>query len=105
MSIGRVLSEPSNEMYDYLAIFIRDELLSWQQMGRKAPVSDQQLREYVNQNVDLLMKRAQTLSCKLEREQEIERVEPINQTILDLISQAVNPLKLSQMDLAFLPQF
>ncbi|KAI8907173.1 hypothetical protein EDD86DRAFT_232632 [Gorgonomyces haynaldii] len=104
MSIGRSLTEPVNEMHDYLAVFVRDELLTWQQMGRRQPVQDGQLRDHVHQNVDLLLKRAQALSCKVEREQGADRLQPVNQTILDLVSHAVNPLKLAQMDVAFLPQ-
>lgn len=103
MSIGRALVEPVNEIHDYLGIFVRDELVTWQQNGRKPPLPQEQLSEYVLQNVDLIIKRCQGVACLAERDQP-DRLEPLNQTILDLISQAVNPLKLAQMDIAFLPQ-
>ena len=83
--------------------------------------------------MEVISKRAQALSCKAERDRvkmtnvlkvyhvlktapvylffylnvylkATESIEPAYRTILDLISQAVNPLKLAQMDVAFMPQ-
>ncbi|KAI9333573.1 hypothetical protein BDR26DRAFT_909001 [Obelidium mucronatum] len=98
MSIARGLSEPESELEDYLAIFIRDELITSQNTSRKPAFQDAQLRDYVTQNCDLLVKRTAALACKVEREKGVETAHPANQTILDLISQAGNPLKLAQMD-------
>ena len=56
-------------MDDYLSIFIRDELITWQNVSRKSTLSDTQMREQVIQNVDLVVKRAQALSCRVERTQ------------------------------------
>lgn len=91
-------------MHDYLGIFVRDELVQWQINARKPQLVPLQLREFVNQNVDLLLKRTLAISCKAERDQGVERVEPVTQTIVDLISQAVNPVKLAQMEIGFMPQ-
>lgn len=95
-------------MENYLTLYLRDELSSWYTLSRKTSVSDTQLRDHVLQNVDLVTRRIQGLSCKAERERspttEGQRVEPVYQTLLDLISQAVNPLKLAQMDIGFMPQ-
>ncbi|KAJ3037893.1 hypothetical protein HDV00_001237 [Rhizophlyctis rosea] len=102
MSIGHSLTEPEFELDDYLSIFIRDELVTWQNISRKAPVPETQLRDFVSQNVELVMKRAQALSCKAEREKANEKVEPVCQTMLDLISNAVNPSKLAAMDVQFM---
>jgi transformation/transcription domain-associated protein len=106
IAIGRALSEPSNEMHDYLAIFCKDELISWYQANRKSPATDENLKEYVNLNVDLLIKRTQLMSCKAERDEgsRAERICPLNQSILDLMNDAMNPLKLAITDIGFLPQ-
>ena len=68
--------------------------------------------------MEILVKRIQSMGCKMEREEvriyrqfnppvnsfQGEMKHPADQTIKDLIAQAVNPLKLAQMDIAFLPQ-
>nr|KAJ3422805.1 hypothetical protein HK105_006243 [Polyrhizophydium stewartii] len=108
MAVGRSLTEPEFELGDYLSIFVRDELVTWRANLRKPAFQPAQLREHVNNNVEVIVRRAQALSCKAEREKPVpsanERAEPVCRTILDLISQAVNPLKLAQMDIAFMPQ-
>ncbi|KAJ3229390.1 hypothetical protein HDU78_009079, partial [Chytriomyces hyalinus] len=90
------------ELEDYLSIFVRDELVTFQNVSRKPAFQEQQLRDLVNQNCDLLVKRTQALACKAEREKGIEMPHPANQTILDLMNQAVNPLKLAQMEPIFM---
>ncbi|KAJ3211873.1 hypothetical protein HDU67_004198 [Dinochytrium kinnereticum] len=102
MSIARSLIEPEHELEDYLSVFVKDELIAWQNMGRKPPLQDHQLRDLVNQNVDVVVKRTNGLSCKMERDKAGDGLVPANQTVLDLISQAGNPLKLAQMDPTFL---
>lgn len=72
MAIGRSLTTPEFEMDDYLSLFIRDELNSWQSGAAASPVlkllSDAQFRDLVQQNVQLVTKRAESLSCRMERE-------------------------------------
>jgi transformation/transcription domain-associated protein len=93
------------DLKDILSVFIRDELMSWQNIIRKPTVgSSARLRELVNANVRLCVHRAQVLSCKSERENSSEKPEPLFQSVIDLISQATNPLKLAQMDISFLAQ-
>ncbi|KAI8806472.1 hypothetical protein BJ742DRAFT_680099, partial [Cladochytrium replicatum] len=93
LAIARSVTEPEYDLEDFLSLFVRDELVAWQQGSRKpATLTEQQTRELIAQNVNVLLQRAQGLSC---------RTEP-NQTILDLIANATNPLKLAQMELAFL---
>ncbi|TPX61909.1 hypothetical protein PhCBS80983_g00781 [Powellomyces hirtus] len=101
-AIGRALTEPSYELEDYLSIFVRDELVTWQNIVRKPPVQESQLREFTLQNVDLILKRTTGIACKEEREKGLELCEPANQTVLDLISNAVNPHKLCQMDASYM---
>lgn len=59
----------------------------------------------VQQNCELIMKRAQTLSCIKEEEQVLEQNSPLFQSVLDLISSATNPQKLAQMDAHWHPWF
>jgi transformation/transcription domain-associated protein len=103
-TIADALSNPDNDLHDFLAVFVRDELMTWQNNIRK-PVNanNSRIRDLVNQNVRLILSRAQTLSCKVERDHGADKVEPLYQTVLDLISQATNPLKLAQMDISYLP--
>ncbi|KAJ3022967.1 hypothetical protein HKX48_004725 [Thoreauomyces humboldtii] len=101
-AIGRALTEPAYELEDYLSIFLRDELVTWLTIIRKAPMADASLREATLQNVDLVLKRTAGIACKEEREKVLDHCEPANQTVLDLISNAVNPHKLCQMDVSFM---
>ncbi|KAK3822766.1 MAG: hypothetical protein J3Q66DRAFT_279230 [Benniella sp.] len=101
MSIARCLTEPEFEFDQYLGIFIRDELVSWFTAGMKT-VTEQNLGERVSSTVDQVLKRTSLLSCKPEREKGRGGNIPANQTILDLISQASNPLKYAQMDCTWL---
>jgi hypothetical protein len=56
-------------MEDYLNIFIKDEFIHWHNQAHKdTPINENQLREVVLSNCDLIMKRAYLLSCKHERE-------------------------------------
>jgi len=113
LSIAKSLTE--GDLQEYLSVFVRDELNSWLAASKKAPLEDKQVKELVATNVDLITRRAQALACNAEKDKNL-RVEPsvngivpppvvlpCNQTILDLISQAVNPLKLAQMDLSWTP--
>lgn len=59
----------------------------------------------VQQNCELIMKRAQTLSCVKEEEQVLDQNAPLFQSVLDLISSATNPQKLAQMDAHWHPWF
>lgn len=59
----------------------------------------------VQQNSELIIKRAQALSCIKEQEQLCDGGGTVFQTILDLISSATNPQKLAQMDAHWHPWF
>ena len=85
-----------------MTLFVRDELVSWQNATKRTALQEHQLRDSVRSNVDLLLRRAQGIACKSDREKGQASVIPANQTLLDLISQASNPLKLAQMDISFL---
>lgn len=99
MIIARCLSEPEFELDQYLSIFVRDELISWYTQQHRPTVQDQQLREIVRMNVEAIVKRASSLA------QVGQGNIPANQTVIDLISQAVNPRHLSLTDNLWMPYF
>jgi transformation/transcription domain-associated protein len=89
-------------------VFVRDELNAHLASFKKPPMLDSAVKEHVASNVDILTRRASALACPGESEKSVVaeggvNLVPANQTILDLISQAVNPLKLAQMDLNYIP--
>jgi phosphatidylinositol kinase/protein kinase (PI-3 family) len=78
-------------MESYLSIFVRDELSAWQKM---TTISPQEFHDKVNQNVQIIVSRAEELSCRKEREAASgEVLTPVTQPLLDLISAATNPQK------------
>ncbi|KAL6601053.1 hypothetical protein U3516DRAFT_602921 [Neocallimastix sp. 'constans'] len=186
MSISRSLIEPEFELENYLGIFIKDEIISIQNIAqnRIKTLQDNNLRKYVAQNIRLIQHRTESLSCKQEREklnnyienQKLKNISgpnksksdslnsesknnkeinekddksnlknvlinnvnsndskasksdahennidsnkdiknndeentfniPANQTLIDLISQATNPHKLSQLDITWMPYY
>lgn len=108
-AIGRALTETEYEMEDYLSLFVRNEVVMRQIFSNKPALTKDKVQEIVIQNSELLLKRSLGLACATERKKmDIEGTQPskleaVDQTILDLISQAVNPIKLAQMDAVFLP--
>ncbi|KAF2269491.1 hypothetical protein CC78DRAFT_612460 [Lojkania enalia] len=92
MTIGRCLLEPEGELDMQLAIFMRDEMNHWF-MSQHKQLSSEMLRESVQQNSDLIVRRV-TVVGNLPSMNNL----PANQTVVDLVSNAVNPVKLSQTD-------
>jgi transformation/transcription domain-associated protein len=108
-----------------LAIFVSDEMQFWHSSRKNAKPSDVQLRELTLTNVDAVCRRAKLLSCKMEREKVSSHAgtgmeyaltlghfppaqvpigaNPVNQTLLDLVTHATNPLRLASMDPSLLP--
>ncbi|ODQ63382.1 hypothetical protein NADFUDRAFT_28952 [Nadsonia fulvescens var. elongata DSM 6958] len=92
MNIARCLTEPELDLEQYLSLFVRDEMISWYTQQHRPSVQDQQLREIVRVNVETIVKRAISLA------QVGQGNIPANQTVIDLISQAVNPRNLALTD-------
>lgn len=65
---------------------------TWFTQQHRPLIQENQFRERVVGNVDLLVRRVSSLS------QVAQGNLPANQTIIDLVSQAVNPRALAQMD-------
>lgn len=129
-SVASSLTQPEAAFEDYLNLTIRDEMYTWYQNqelcnNRNGPMesppvlksdmsdSEEDIRSKTRQNVDFIIKRAQTFACLKEMSvvQHLIGTEnehnygPIFQSILDLINCAVNPQKLCQMDAYSHPWF
>jgi transformation/transcription domain-associated protein len=92
MSVARSLTEPEGELEMQLAIFMRDEMIHWFTSQHK-PLPPEVLRETVTINSDNVVKRATALGS-LPTGLNL----PANQTVVDLVSSAVNPVKLAATD-------
>ena len=97
MAIARCLTEPQFELEQQLSIFVRDEMIFWFTQQHRS-VQEGQLRETVQHNSDMIVRRATSLA-----EPPVGGVLPANQTIIDFISKAVNPMFLAQSDALWMP--
>lgn len=102
MATARCLTEPEFELDQYICLFVRDELATWHLANHRS-VTDAQFRERINTNVLQVQTKAQFLSCKADREKTLSAGKPINQNVIDLISQASNPQKMAQMECTWMP--
>ena len=95
MAIARCLTEPEFDLEQQLSIFVRDEVMFWfTQQHRNV---DGQLRERVQVNSDTIVKKALALASPAQG------TLPANQTIIDTISRAVDPMRLAQSDALWMP--
>ncbi|KAL9103081.1 MAG: hypothetical protein Q9163_001848 [Psora crenata] len=84
--------EPGNELEQQLSIFVRDEMIFWHSQQRQPIPVENQLREYVQDNVELVVKKAVSLA------RPPEGTLPANQTVVDLVAKAVDPKALAAVD-------
>lgn len=98
-AISRALMEPDNELNTYLTLFIRDEVISWFSNLHRPIAENPQLREMIQTNVDLIIRKVAQLG-HLSSNPAVT-----TQFILDCISSAVNPRNLAKTDLNYLPWF
>jgi len=108
MAIGRSLTEPEFDLEQQLCLFSRDEVITWLR-GRSA-VPDVNFKKLVAGNIDGVVKRAETMACKVEREQAVQNLTapvlaPVVQTVTNLISSATNPIQLTKMGEMYMPWF
>lgn len=99
MVIARGLTDPEFDLDQYLCVFVRDELISWYTQQHRSNVPDSQLRDTVRHNVEAIVRRATSLA------QVGQGNVPANQTVIDLISQAVNSRHLALADNLWMPYF
>ncbi|EHY54471.1 transcription-associated protein 1 [Exophiala dermatitidis] len=116
MAIARCLAEQDQgyEMEQQLSIFVRDEMYNWatnrshSANSNEPKMEGQHLRELVAQNVDFIVRRALTLaktqgSVGTGAEGGVNGVLPACQNVVDLVSRATDPMKLSAMDGLWMP--
>ena len=95
MAIARCLTEPEFELEQQLSVFVRDEVMFWfTQQHRNV---EGQLKERVQVNSDTIVKKALALASPAQG------TLPANQTIIDTISRAVDPMRLAQSDALWMP--
>lgn len=97
MAIARCLTEPEQELEHALTLFVRDEMLFWFTSSHRAGITENQLRESVQVNSDSIVKRAISLAHS-----PVGNL-PANQTVIDSIAKAVNPMNLAQCDALWMP--
>ncbi|KAF3932645.1 hypothetical protein ABW19_dt0201257 [Dactylella cylindrospora] len=92
MAIARCLTEPEHELEQYLSLFVRDEMIFWVTQQHRGASGDQKIREKVDVNSTIIVRRTSALCTNSQA------MIPANQTVIDLISKAVNPANLAQTD-------
>ncbi|KAI0129973.1 FAT domain-containing protein [Xylariales sp. AK1849] len=98
MAIARCLTEPEFQLEHALTLFVRDEMIFWFTSSHRAMhLNENQLRETVQTNCEMIVKRAVSLAAS-----PVGNL-PANQTVIDLISKAVNPMNLAQCDALWMP--
>ncbi|KAK1236603.1 transcription-associated protein 1 [Marasmius sp. AFHP31] len=123
MAIGRSLTEPEFSLEQQLCLFARDEVFGWltqQQQHRQntaahpgavppAPITvDLAFRQHVETLLEGVVSRAETMACKVEREQALQGAPmntPVITTVVNLISSAMNPVQLTKMGDMYIPWF
>jgi len=90
--IAKCLTEPDFKLEQQLSIFIRDEVNYHYLQNHRTNVTTAQFREAVQVNSDLVVKRAIALAKAPPGNL------PANQSVIDVVSAAVNPVKLSASD-------
>jgi transformation/transcription domain-associated protein len=97
MAIARCLTEPRHELEQQLSIFVRDEMIFWSTAQHRGVLRENQLRDMVQNNSEFIVSRAVSLASPPEGNL------PANQSVIDLISKAVNPQHLAQCDALWMP--
>lgn len=98
-TISRALLEPENELNSYLTLFIRDEIISWYSNMHRPVVENPQLREMIQSNVELIIKRVSQLG-------HLSSTPTVTtQFVLDCISAAVNPRNLAGTNISYMAWF
>lgn len=98
MAIARCLTEPEQQLEHALTLFVRDEMMFWfTSSHRSLSLTESQLRETVQANSDMIVKKAVSLA------QAPAGNLPAHQTVIDLIAKAVNPMNLALCDVLWMP--
>lgn len=110
LAIARCLTEPDFGLDQQLCLFARDEVMTWLH-GRGQPWTfDLSFRTNVTTNIEGVVKRAEVMACKVERDHALANNSnpgstPVVQTVTNLISTATNPMQLMRMTEIYHPWF
>ncbi|KAF7332097.1 hypothetical protein MKEN_00090300 [Mycena kentingensis (nom. inval.)] len=109
MAIGRSLTDPEFELEQQLCLFSRDEVMTWLRLRNNQPDVGM-IKRSVAGNIDGVVKRAEAMACKLERDHatahpSVPPTQPVVQTVTNLVSTATNPIQLSKMGEMYIPWF
>ncbi|KAI0698576.1 hypothetical protein BC835DRAFT_1541792 [Cytidiella melzeri] len=109
MTIARCLTEPEYELDQQLCLHARDEVITWLVMTKRPLVFDLAFRTHVSAHVDSVVKKAEIMACKVEREQAMNlqylqgsNATPVFHSVTNLISTATNPLMMARMNEHFM---
>lgn len=102
VAIGRCLTAPEFDMEQQLSLFLRDEVYYWfaiHKAGQGEIHMDPTIRNFIAQNVDGIVRRAELLACKtgFEKDTGSPKSAPPIQNVISLISNATNPQNLARM--------
>ncbi|KAK3325553.1 hypothetical protein B0H66DRAFT_492214 [Apodospora peruviana] len=98
MAIARCLTEPEFQLEHALTLFVRDEMMFWfTSSHRSLSLTEAQLRDTVQMNNEMIVKKAVSLA------QAPVGSLPANQTVIDLVAKAVNPMNLAMCDALWMP--
>ncbi|KAK3373790.1 hypothetical protein B0T24DRAFT_553397 [Lasiosphaeria ovina] len=98
MAIARCLTEPEFQLEHAITLFVRDEMMYWYTSShRSLNLTERLLRETVQANSDMIVKKAVSLA------QTPAGSLPAQQTAIDLIAKAVNPVNLALCDALWMP--
>jgi transformation/transcription domain-associated protein len=98
MAIARCLTEPDRKLEHAITLFVRDEMMFWFTANhRSAAMTEDQLRNTVQTNSEMIVKKAVSLA-----QAPVGNL-PANQTVIDLVARAVNPLNLAMCDALWMP--
>ncbi|KAI0284236.1 FAT domain-containing protein [Russula aff. rugulosa BPL654] len=105
MAMGHALSEPQSDVGDQLCLFARDEMITWLQARSKMWTVDLPFRQNVQVNIDTIMKRIETMGCKIEHDQVSPSLQSVMGTIINLVGCAADPINLMKMTEIYSPWF
>ncbi|KAH9045426.1 hypothetical protein EDB85DRAFT_2130014 [Lactarius pseudohatsudake] len=112
MAMGHALSEPQSDVGDQLCLFARDEMITWLQARSRTWTVDLAFRQNVQVNIDTIMKRIETMGCKIEHDQAKNNpgapapsMNSVMGTIINLVASATDPINLMKMTEIYSPWF
>jgi transformation/transcription domain-associated protein len=68
MAIGRSLTEPEFDLEQQLCLLSRDDVVNWLTLRQRPWSFDAEFRKYVAAHTDNIVKRAESMACKIERD-------------------------------------